>query len=299
MKKPKLIIDTDIADDIDDAYALQYAVKSGDFDILGVTTVYKNVVQRARIAKKLLTELGFGDIPVFTGANKPVREAVRLFSFEKEKADGLPDLLSYGKDAEGFAVEAQSAVDFILETAEKYPHEVTLCAIGPLTNLYYALQKKPESFALLKKIVIMSGIFSGSAPEWNVICDPEATDAVYGCGASVYAVGVEVTRQTEFNPAERARAQAIESAGCPYLHRMTEEWVAVNKRPPIMHDVLAVSAILHNYVSFTRRTVRALLSEGKRGVVEYADAETGGVFTSSGVDRDGFMQHFFEVISRT
>ena len=77
----RIIIDTDIGDDIDDAYAIALAVKMQKFDILGVTTVYRNSEQRAKIASALLTALGRGDVGVYAGRDYPYKEKFRIEDF--------------------------------------------------------------------------------------------------------------------------------------------------------------------------------------------------------------------------
>ena len=98
MEKRKIIIDTDVGDDIDDAYAIVLAMASPEFDLLGVTTVFKNVAQRAYIAKSLLSAGNRGEVPVYAGINRPLRQSVQAFEYEREGEDGLPVLRHYWEE---------------------------------------------------------------------------------------------------------------------------------------------------------------------------------------------------------
>ena len=146
--------------DIDDAYALVSAVKMECFDILGITTVYRNSLQRAKIASALLQALGKTDIGVYAGNDYPYKERFCVEPFETVLPDGRPVIPHYFSEFENMPVSRKSATDFIVEQAEKYPGEVVVVAIGPLTNLAETVRKFPESFAKLAEIVCMGGSFT-------------------------------------------------------------------------------------------------------------------------------------------
>ena len=173
----KIIIDTDIGDDIDDAYALAVAVGMGCFDILGVTTVYRNSLQRARIASALLHALGT-DIGVYVGQDYPWREKFCVEPFEEVLADGRPVIPHYSSAFDKMPVQEMPAAQFIARQAELYPNEITVLAIGPFTNLGDVAKKYAASFAKLDRIVCMGGSFKRDKAEWNIRCDPEAAAAV-------------------------------------------------------------------------------------------------------------------------
>ena len=155
-KREKIIIDTDIGDDIDDAYALALAVRMKKFDILGVTTVFRNSMQRAKIASALLGALG-EDPEVYAGEDYPYKAAFQVEDFEERLPDGRPVIPHYFPEFASAPVRSLSAVDFIAEQAEKAPGEVTLMAIGPLTNLAKTAEKYPNSFRKLSRIICMGG----------------------------------------------------------------------------------------------------------------------------------------------
>ncbi|PCJ57752.1 MAG: hypothetical protein COA79_14800 [Planctomycetota bacterium] len=179
-KKFKIIIDTDIGDDIDDAVALAFALGSPEFDILGVTTVFGNVETRAKIAKKLLRAWGRDDIPVKMGAVRPM-------GYFHHYGRG-----PVANNSQAAAVENEGALEdntynaaqFIADTVRKYPGEVYIVTLGALTNIGMALCIDPS---LVEKIPgIVSMCFLGYQDDknkdqisgWNVPYDPIAAQCV-------------------------------------------------------------------------------------------------------------------------
>lgn len=165
-----VIIDTDLGDDIDDAFALCLAMQSPELEILGVTTVHRCAAYRAKMAKSLLNAGGFCEVPVYAGESKPlVRESVH----------GRP--LDYGEKPHSYAEEydateydGDDAVSFIVGTLEKSDRKITLVTLGALTNIALVLQKRPDLFKKIEKLCIMGGAFSMNLGEYNFSCDPDA-----------------------------------------------------------------------------------------------------------------------------
>ena len=169
----RLLIDTDIGDDIDDALAIAMAT-GAKADIIGVTTVYREANARAAIAKKLLALGGLDDVPVIPGASEPV------------KAPYYIGKLNYGADETPVAGGgAEAAAKFIADSAEKYGSELTILSIGAETNLANAITRYPEKMRNAGKIVVMGGCFYRQHNEWNVVCDPGAARIVMESGLNV------------------------------------------------------------------------------------------------------------------
>mgnify|MGYP000026453921 CR=1 FL=1 len=194
----KIIIDTDPG--VDDAMAIQFALNSPELNVIGLTTVYGNVDLElcTTNALRLLELADSTDIPVAKGAAKPLK---RVFN------GGVPFV--HGEDGQGNTFRPKSelkeidisAEDFIIEQVKKYPNEIILAPIGPLTNLAVALQKAPEIQQLVKEVVIMGGnaFCSGNASpaaEANILNDPEAADLVLGANWPLTMIGLDVTEST-------------------------------------------------------------------------------------------------------
>ena len=162
MNKTKIILDTDIGDDIDDAFALSIALNEPNCELLGVTTVFRNAYKRAKMASYLIKTFN-QNIKVYAGCDVPLIANVSdLLSSEikaKEKLDetGKYLLPQYLPVMDQGVVEEKHAVDFIIEMAHKCPHELVVVGIGPLTNIALAIRKDPEITKLIKEIRIMGG----------------------------------------------------------------------------------------------------------------------------------------------
>lgn len=174
--KRKIIIDTDPGQD--DAMALMLASKSREFDILAVTTVCGNstIENTTRNARFILNFLGRNDIPVFSGASKPLRR--KLIQAVVHGASGLE-----GVDPVNESNLTGDAVNQILRLVKANPGEVTIVTLGPLTNIALAIKKDPKTMMFVKEIVTMGGAIDvagnmNRVSEFNIFVDPEAADIV-------------------------------------------------------------------------------------------------------------------------
>jgi inosine-uridine nucleoside N-ribohydrolase len=187
-----MIIDTDIGDDVDDVFALGLALASPEVRILGITTAWANPDLKARLVDRLLCETGRTDIPVAVGIDKHAQGQGALTQARwAERQPQKPH---------------PAAVDFLLEQIRQHPGEITLIGIGPLTNLGAAIERDPATFKLLKRIVIMGGSvrrgydemsFSthrGPDPEYNIVMDVPAAQAVFNAGVALYVMPLDSTQ---------------------------------------------------------------------------------------------------------
>jgi len=210
-QRHKVIFDTDfVFPPQDDAMALIFALNCPELEILGITTVAGNKnVERATVdALKVLEIAGRDDIQVFRGANRPlVHEkddfAVKAYGgwWSDEPAPAPPG---------GFAkkkAEPGTAVDFIVHTVMQNPGQITILAIGPLTNIAMAIRMEPAFARNVKQLVIMGGAIA-SVPdgggnvtpnaEFNFWVDPEAAKVVLRSGISIILSPLNVSRKTKF-----------------------------------------------------------------------------------------------------
>ncbi len=274
MEEYEIILDTDIGDDIDDAYALALLMAE-KANLLGVTTVYRNAVQRAKIAARLIG-LWQRNIPVYAGESYPEKQP--LFRFDKADEGNVPNIPHYiSGEMQSEKIGGENAVDFILNALRARPHEITILAIGPFTNLAAAIKKDKNAFLLAKEVVIMGGDYTESEAEWNVLCDPEAAAALFSSGVKIRAVGVDVTQHCRFSPETLAYLRALKNPKNRLLLRMTEIWIAHNAEkgvPPTMHDPLTAEALFHkDLVRFETGRYEVCLTGEKRGFTQ--KSETG------------------------
>ena len=156
----KVIIDTDIGDDVDDAFALALAVKSPEVEILGVTTTFRDTELRAKIVDRFLGEVGRTEIPVRAG--KPTAPTQMS---QRQYAQGG----HFAKNSHGDAAE------FLLDQIRRHPGEITLIAIGPLMNVGAAIDKDAATFRKLKRVVIMVTVWRRLRSTGKTICGTRRT----------------------------------------------------------------------------------------------------------------------------
>jgi inosine-uridine nucleoside N-ribohydrolase len=197
----KIIIDTDIGDDVDDAFALALAVRSPELQVLGVSTTFGDTEARARIADRFLGEVGRADIPVLAG-----------------RATATKNPMSQRRYGEGghFAKSSHAdAVEFLLEQIRKCPGEITLVAIGPLMNVGAAIDKDAATFRKLKRVVLMGGSvrrgygdlgYTEPVPpmaEWNILNDVASAQKLFAVGVPLYVMPLDST-QLKLDEVKRA-----------------------------------------------------------------------------------------------
>ncbi|QHT59618.1 nucleoside hydrolase [Paenibacillus lycopersici] len=234
MERTKIIIDTDIGDDIDDALAIAFALESPELEVLGITTVFKNVKARAKLAVRLLEQAGRADIPVCAGIGNPI--------LGKADVNEIPNQYIEEEDGEaaGFGT---NGIDFIIDTVMASDGDITLVPIGPLTNIAIAILKEPALRSKVKEIVMMGGCFYSHLSEWNIRCDPEAARVVFESGIPIRAVGLDVTVQCVLRKEDTDRLMARPKRSAAYLPDLLARWRKVTNHEPMLHDPLAVCAV--------------------------------------------------------
>ncbi|MGV2127244.1 nucleoside hydrolase [Agrobacterium vitis] len=213
MEKPrKIIIDTDPGQD--DAAAIMLALASPDqLDVLGLTVVAGNVPlsMTSRNARIVCELSGRPDLPVYEGALKPLERP----QVTAEHVHGKTGLDGAEVDEPVMPVQDQNAVDFIIDTIRREPAgTITLCTLGPQTNIALALQKAPDIAPRIRELVMMGGgFFEGGnitpAAEFNVYVDPQASRIVFGSGIPIVMMPLDVTHQLLTTKARVARIGAI------------------------------------------------------------------------------------------
>lgn len=230
--KTKILIDTDIGGDVDDALALALALNSPELEIIGITNVYLANEWRANVTRNILRVYNREDIPVSTGAEKPLigwwdESRIPNSSRDFGQIGGKP---------------LPCACDFIIQTAEQEDN-LTIAAIGPLTNVGLAIAKAPHILSKIN-IVMMGGQINKAHPEWNIVCDPEAARIVFESGVPIRMAGLDVTNRCQFT---REEVDEIKSTGNPrtdMLGEMMELFIKNFGYLPILHDPLALAALL-------------------------------------------------------
>ena len=287
--KQKILFDTDIGSDIDDAVALAYLLANPECDLLGITTVTGEAELRARLAS-VLCKLAGKDIPIFPGAETPL-----LRSQLQPRAPQAAALSRWPHEKQ---FPRGTFLNFLSETIRANPGEVTLLTVGPLTNIGLLFRYDPELPALLKGLVMMCGVFSnqlaGVGPlEWNAIGDPHATAIVYNAGVRVHrSIGLDVTCQVTMKADEvRKRFQA--GILVPVLDFAE---VFFKDRPEItFHDPLAAVTLFDDQVcSFERGNVEIELTSPRlAGLTAWTPDSEGTHEVALQVSPERFFESYF------
>jgi purine nucleosidase len=238
-EKQKVIIDTDIGDDIDDAFALALALRSPELQILGVTTTFGDTELRAKLADRFLGEVGRAEIPVMAGAPT---HATNVFTQRRYAEGGHFTKPSHG-----------DAVDFLLEQIQRYPNEITLIGIGPLVNVGAAIDRDAATFRKLKRIVIMGGSIkrgygdtewgspSPPQPEWNIVNDIPSAQKLFALGVPLYVMPLDST-QLKLDEVKRA---FLFRQGTDLTDALTILYHLWGQQTPTLFDVMAVAYLVN------------------------------------------------------
>lgn len=304
----KYIIDTDIGDDIDDAFAIEYAVNAG-MDIIGITTVFRDTYLRAELSAYILELLGRRDIPVCKGEDAPLQQPVdaiqkaerflRSQEFTEQKTAKGGWLPQYLPKARGSKVGSECALDFIIRSAKLFGERLNILAIGPLTNLAKAFEKDFEAMRKVGAVYLMGGNVTEDVAEWNIRLDPEAADIVLHAPVPIFMIGSDMTWKHCMLEKEELRRIGQEKGELGEANRaMLEKWNAqplYHGRIPCMHDSLVVAAALHpKCISYEKMSVRVGLSGAERGKTLVGDGRE--IYVARQVNEALFRRSMWENI---
>jgi inosine-uridine nucleoside N-ribohydrolase len=268
--KQKILFDCDLAGDVDDAFALGLVLASPEFEVLGIVMDHGHTPGRARVACRMLYELGLGHIPVLVGRHTP-----GVVGDDKGLA-GPSNQFIWGEGFEKIKPLEANAADFIIETLKKHPREVTLFTVGPVCNIQDVLRKDPGALKLAKRVVSMFGSFymgydAGPRPaaEWNVRADVAAAQAFVGAGANPLFAGLDVTTFVKLNEEQRTRLLYRQSPLTDSLCGLYSLWryESYAKPDPTMFDAVAVGMVLWPEL-FTTRRAHVKVIEGGFTVID-------------------------------
>ncbi len=238
----KVIIDTDIGDDIDDAFALALALSNHHLQILGVTTAWGDTNLRARLVARFLQETGHEDIPVAAGPETPFGTAFTQAGWAR----------AYPEPPNGWP----SAIDFILDAIHKNPGQVTLISLAPLSNVGALIERDPATFRNLKRVVMMGGSIRkgygdlgdmpdrGPDAEYNIKMDIPAARELFASGVPIDMMPLDST-QLRLEAPLRATLFAQHTPSTDALTELYRQWVAFPPHlTPILFDAMAVAVVI-------------------------------------------------------
>lgn len=254
----KILIDCDPGHD--DMVAIMLALASPELELLGVSTVAGNQTgdKTFRNALRTLTLAGRKDIPVARGAQRPLLRELTV----APEIHGVSGLDGADLPEPGFAGDSRHAVDFLIQTIMGSREPVTLVPTGPLTNVALALLKEPGLARAVQRIVLMGGAVHDSnispAAEFNIFVDPEAAKVVFGCGAPIVMVGLDVTNKAQLSFADIDEMESWKGKVSRVVAPLLRFFANTNKEvfgfpgAPV-HDALAVAHLVRPEVITTKR----------------------------------------------
>jgi purine nucleosidase len=237
--KEKIILDTDIGSDIDDAFAVALALRSPEFQILGITSDSGDTETRAKILDRMLGEVGRQDIPIAVG-------------IKTNHGDGL----SQGRYGDGghFAQRThEDAIKFIIEQINRYPGEITLVTIGPLPNIGALIDQEPETFRKLKRVVMMGGsiepimteygnaLITNPYPEGNIKNDIVSAQKLFLAGVPLFVMPLDSTAHLTLTEVNRHTLFTLGTPLTDALALLYLQWGGVT---PTLFDPMTLAFLL-------------------------------------------------------
>ncbi|WP_433270739.1 nucleoside hydrolase [Actinosynnema sp. CS-041913] len=261
MNTVRIVLDTDPG--IDDALAILYLAHRTDAELVAIGSVHGNVPapQAADNALRLLDRLGLPDIPVAVGAREPLIQPLHTAEF----VHGPDGLGGHAGPQPSRRPAPESAAEQLVRLARAHPGELTVIALGPLTNIALATMLEPALPNLIRSITVMGGAVTvpgnitpyADANTWH---DPEATDIVLRAGYDLTLVGLDVTETARADADWMTRLSTLDSPKARYANKILAHYAEVyatilGQKACTLHDPLAVAITLDPDLSTHRELV--------------------------------------------
>jgi len=235
----KVIIDTDIGDDIDDAFAVALALRSPELQILGITTTFGDTETRAKVLDRFLAEAGRQDVPVAAGTPTPPKGTFTQRRYAENNRFAKPS--------------HPDAVAFLLDQIRRNSGQLTLIAIGPLMNVGAAIDKDPATFRKLKRVILMGGSIKRGygdlgfgpptppEPEWNILNDIPSAQKLFAAGVPLFVMPLDAT-QLKLDEVKRA---LLFSQGTPLTDALTLLYHQWGQQTPTLFDPMTIAFLVN------------------------------------------------------
>ena len=294
----KVILDTDPG--VDDAMAIAYALAAPDVELLGLTTVFGNVSleQTTRNARYVLDLMGAVDVDVAAGAARPLIQTPLPHAEFVHGDDGignchapLPDSIQRG------VIDARDAADYIIEQAWRHQGEITLVAVGPLTNIAMALAREPSLPTLVRELVIMGGTVEepgnvSPVAEANFLNDPHAADQVLAADWPAVVVGLDVTHRIMLCDSQLAELRDGAGRTGDFLWRSSRFYVDFYMSRGAAQGQAEPCCAMHDAAAIARLLLPDAFTEVTGGCRVVADGIAVGQLTVDRTGRDYTLTHW-------
>jgi len=311
----RIVLDTDMGSDVDDALCLALALASPQIELLAITHVSRDTRLRARISKRLLELAGRPDVPVHAGREAPLSGGDTFVWFGHE-GDGI---LEPGAAPE---IEAEDGVEALCRLLHSHDG-LEVVAVGPLTNVAAALEEDPGLAQRIARLTVMGGHIRRAAHggcefppgvDYNLCSDPEASVRVLRAGIPTRLVPVDVTLQVWLRQRD---LQRIEAAGGPFrsaLARAVRSWTPMmhgiysgagasmdTENAAFLHDPLALACVYdESFCTFEDLAIEPAIEDGVFRTLERAHPGAGAfsMRCATAVDAERFRAHFVDRVAQ-
>ena len=278
-----VVLDTDVGNDIDDAFAIAMLLKMPTVRLVGVTTVSGDTLARARVAAKLLAAGARPNIPVAAGTPQPAKPEAQL---------------RWAADFHGTALRATSAENLLKEAVEQGGGRTVILAIGPLTNVAALLQGNPAIARKIARIVLMGGSLhhgyypgSSAIAESNIASDAAAAQQVFQSGVPITMVPLDATAQTQMDAAHLAQLFNRPGPLPAALQQLYRLW---GQPVPTLHDALAAGMLTHPAYCRTEPLHITVTADGWTRV----SSELPNATVAVQCDPSGFLRSYEDLFAR-
>jgi len=247
----KIIIDTDVGGDIDDAFAIALALRSPELEILGLSTVGFDTEARAKLLDRMLGETGHADIPVSVGLSPPPNPLFSAFA----NVDSVSQR-AYAEAGRFTRPSHPKAVEFLENEIRRHPGQITLVTIGQLTNIGALIDKDRKIFCKLKRVIIMGGSINrglldprysskhGPQPEGNIAFDIPAAQKVFTAGVPLYVMPIDSTAELKLDEVKRGILFSRATPLTDSLALLYHQWAWQGWITPTLFDAMPLAFII-------------------------------------------------------
>lgn len=288
----KVLFDTDIGSDIDDALALAYLLCEPRCELVGITTVTGEAYLRAEMASAMCRHVGRDDIPIHVGCHRALLGRLRQEQAPQAAALGARDRRRFAAD--------NTAIEFMRRTIRANPGEITLLAVGPMTNLALLFATDPEIPALLQGLVLMCGRFQPNlGGEWNAFNDAFATAITYGSATHArpprhVSYGLDVTTKVRLS-ADECRRRFTTRVLEP-VRDFAEVWFTRSAEVTFHDPLAAVSLFEPEICRHHRGRVTISLQAPTEGFTVFTPEDQGPHEIAVEVDAARFFTRYFDTL---
>lgn len=234
--KQKVIIDTDVGDDIDDAFALALALRSAELQVLQIDAAYGDTHLRARLLERFLHDAGVAQVPFAQGVVTHTSNVFTQRPYAEQQAE----------PSRPYADAVATTLDLI----RRSPGEITLIAIAPLSNIGAMIERDPTTFRKLKRVVLMGGSIyrgygdlgyepdKGPEPEWNIKMDIGSARKLFASGVPIFVMPLDANANLKLDEVKRQILLRHGSRLTDQLAILYQQWGSLT---PTLFDAMAVA----------------------------------------------------------